>query len=69
LKEHVNTNHYFIVKKFEEELSSPFKGNVGEKSRKKKGLMWLKLQSQMFLLQNIPLRKMCSKSFLKDLGL
>jgi hypothetical protein len=36
LKEHVNTNHYFIVKKFEEELSSPLKGNVGEKSRKKK---------------------------------
>jgi hypothetical protein len=32
----VNTNHYFIVNFFEEELSSPFKGNVGEKSRKKR---------------------------------
>jgi len=63
----VNTNHYFIVRKFEEELSSPLKGNVGKKSRK--GLMCLKLQSQMFLLQNIPLRKMCSEKNLKDLGL
>ncbi len=36
MKEHVNTNHYFIVKKIEEDLNSPLKGNVGKKSRKKR---------------------------------
>jgi len=36
LKEHVNTNHYFIVKKIKEELNSPLKGNVGKKSKKKR---------------------------------
>jgi hypothetical protein len=35
LKEHVNTNHYFIVKKIEEESDSSLKGNVGKKSRKR----------------------------------
>jgi hypothetical protein len=36
MKQHRNTNHYFIVKKIEEEFSSPLKGNVGKKSRKKR---------------------------------
>jgi hypothetical protein len=36
LKEHVNTNHYFIVKTKKEESNSPLKGNVGKKIKKEK---------------------------------
>jgi hypothetical protein len=57
----VNTNHYFIVKTFEEELSSPLKGNVGKKSRKKRPNVF-KTTITNFLLQKIPLGKMCSKN-------
>ncbi len=65
----MNTNNYFIVEILEKELSSPLKRNVGKQFLKKWLNVFRTTITNVFLLQKIPLRKMCSKNKLKDLGL
>jgi hypothetical protein len=52
----VNTNHYSIVKKIEEELNSPLKGNVGKKSRKKRLNVFRITITNLFVTKN-PFKK------------
>jgi hypothetical protein len=52
----MNTNHYFIVKNFEEKLSSPLKGNVGKKSRKKRPNVFKTIITNVFVTKD-PFKK------------
>lgn len=48
----MNTNHYFIIIFFEEELSSPLKGNVGKKIKKEKANVFKTTITNIFVTKD-----------------